>query len=553
MAVSGARAGSLWFPQFVNGEADGQPNRSRITLMNPGYQSVEGRIRFLRPDGGPLAIPFAGEEVDEVTFTIPARGTFQVESDGTGSLRVGSAEVETEGPTAVSGVLVYEILGHLVSVASQPPVASARLYVSVNDEESTGIALFNPDAQNSVRVRARLLDDVGVLQSQRDLDLLGPRNQRSCFVTEACLFQEFFRNRAGRFEGTLELEVESGGPVAAVGLVQRRDGALMALPAGGAFWRASGTRTVSPGGVPVLWRGLNLGGWLVPEGYILHLPGYGSPSSIRAQFQEVAGEQAAEEFWELYRANYVREEDIERIARWGFNSVRLPFHYRDLWDPERSEFREAGFLRFHRLLDWCRRHGLAVILDLHCAPGGQNPNNISDSDGVARLWLDPAHQELTIQLWRELARRLAADPAVAGYDLLNEPVLPSGVIAGALRSLYQRIAAAIREVDAQHTIIVEGNWYATDFSALTPPFEDNLIYSFHKYWDAPTAASLQRFLSLRNEHGVPLWVGEFGENSNAWASAAIRELERDPPEAESGGSPPGPAGTRPGPGHCREP
>jgi hypothetical protein len=525
LAISGVRAASLWFPQFVNGEADGQPNRS-IVLMNPGYEPVEGRIRFLSPDGGPLAIPFAGAEVEEVTFTIPARGTFQVESDGTGPLRVASAEVETTGPTAVSGVLVYEILGHLVSVGSQPPVASVRLYVAVDDGESTGVALFNPDSQNAARVRARLLNGLGALQSQRDLDPLGPRNQRSCFVTEECLFQGFFRDRSSRFEGTLELEVEAGGPIAAVGLVQRRDGALMALPSGGAFWRASGTQTVSPGGVPVLWRGLNLGGWLVPEGYILHLPGYGSPSSIRAQFQEVAGEQAAGGFWEQYRANYVREEDIERIAAWGFNSVRLPFHYLDLWDAERGEFREAGFLMFHRLLDWCRRHGLAVILDLHCAPGGQNPNNISDSDGVARLWLDPDHQELTIRLWRELARRLAADPTVAGYDLLNEPVLPSGMGSGVLRSLYQRIAAAIREVDTQHAIMVEGNWYGTDFTGLTPPFDANLVYSFHKYWDSPAAESLERFLALRSQHGVPLWVGEFGENSNAWASAVIGELER---------------------------
>ncbi len=526
LAATGVQAGSLWFPQFVNGEAGGKPNRTRIVLMNPGYQPVEGRIRFRSPEGVALRVPFAGEERGEVSFTIPPRGTFQSASDGTGPLLVGSAEVETLGPTAVNGVLVYELLGHLVSVASQPPVASVRLPVTVDEEESTGIALFNPDSRDTARVRARLLAETGLPQAEKVLDPLAPQHQRSCFVSGGCLFADFFRQRTGRFEGTLELEVEAGPPLAILGLVQRRDGALMALPAGAAFWRASGTWTVSPGGTPVLWRGLNLGGWLVPEGYILHLPGYGSPSSIRAQFVEVAGEQAAAEFWDLYRANYVREEDIERIAAWGFNSVRLPFHYLDLWDPDRREFREEGFLRFHRLLDWCRRHGLAVILDLHCAPGGQNPNNISDSDGVARLWLDPAHQELTVQLWKELARRLADDPAVAGYDLLNEPVLPGGMNPGVLRSLYERIAAAIREVDARHPIIVEGNWYATDLSGLTPPFDDNLIYSFHKYWDAPTAASLERFLDLRSRYGVPLWAGEFGENSNPWAMAVIREFER---------------------------
>lgn len=525
VGMQAAAAGSLWFPQLVNGQAAGQSNRSRIVLMNPSAEAVTVQLRFFTPSGSPWPVPIGGQPAGELPVELPARGTAQVETDGLGPLQSGSAEVSIPGPAAVSGVLVYEILGSLVSLTAIPPVASTRLFVTVTDEENTGVALLNPQSQGAVTIRARLLDQGGQSVAVRDLDPLSARHQRSCFVTEACLFEPFFRDRVEPFQGTLELEVEQGGPMHVTGLVQRRDGALMSLPPSSGFYRASGGKIRSPAGTSAVLRGLNLGGWLVPEGYILHLPGFGSPSSIRAQVQDVAGVDGAEAFWSRYRETYVQEPDLEAIAAWGFNSVRLPFHYLDLWDPQQEMFREEGFLLIRRLADWCQRHGLLLVLDLHCAPGGQNPNNISDSDGVARLWGDAGHQQLTVDLWREVARRFAVDPTVLGYDLLNEPVLPSGVSSAALRSLYQRIASAIREVDSEHLILVEGNWYATDFTGLTPPFDDQLVYSFHKYWDAPTAGSLSRFLELRQQHQVPLWVGEFGENSNAWATAVVGQFE----------------------------
>ena len=78
--------------------------------------------------------------------------------------------------------------------------------------------------------------------------------------------------------------------------------------------------------------------------------------------------------------------DIDLIADWGFDHIRLPFHYKVLYDPDLGAFREEGFDLFDRFLGWCKANGLYVILDMHAAPGGQNGGNISDSDGTARLW-----------------------------------------------------------------------------------------------------------------------------------------------------------------------
>ena len=88
-----------------------------------------------------------------------------------------------------------------------------------------------------------------------------------------------------------------------------------------------------------------------------------------------------------------------------------------------------------------------------------------------------------------------------------------------------RITDAIRDVDKNHIIFVEGNWYATDFSDLTPPWDANMVYSFHKYWSENNHASIQAFINIMNKYNVPLWAGEFGENSNPWLYDCIKLFE----------------------------
>ena len=92
-----------------------------------------------------------------------------------------------------------------------------------------------------------------------------------------------------------------------------------------------------------------------------------------------------------------------------------------------DEFIEEGFEEVERIVSWCRKNNLYVVLDLHAAPGGQNPWHFCDSDGTARLWEEPdKYWPLTIKLWKEIAGRYADDPMILGYDLLNEVELPGG-------------------------------------------------------------------------------------------------------------------------------
>lgn len=296
------------------------------------------------------------------------------------------------------------------------------------------------------------------------------------------------------------------------------------------FFRTDGTEILDEQGNPIVMKGIGLGGWLLPEGYMLHIaaPDGGSPRSIRAQIEDLIGPEDTEEFYRRYEANYVAEKDIAAIAAWGFDHIRLPFHYNLFFDPDTETFKEEGFALLDTFLEWCRTHDIYVILDMHATPGAQNDGNISDSDGVARLWTEPVpYQDQTVTIWSEIARRYADETQIIGYDLINEPVTPTGVTTEDLFAFYERLAAAIRPVDPNHILFIEGNYYATTFLAPEDHniFDDNMVFTFHKYWNGTALNSIQYLLDLRNVTQVPLWLGETGENSNQWFYLVTRLME----------------------------
>jgi endoglucanase len=282
------------------------------------------------------------------------------------------------------------------------------------------------------------------------------------------------------------------------------------------FLHASGMYIVDGTGAQIQLRGMGLGGWLVPEGYMLGTSGFAnSPTEIHNAVADLVGAANADQFFETYRRYFVQRKDIDSLAMWGFNSVRLPFHYA-LLSPAQGTYSEAGFAIIDSLLSWCEADHLYLILDMHCAPGGQNTINISDYQGWPSLWEEPSYQTWTAEVWKEIARRYADRAWIGGYDLLNETAFSFSSGNGPLRTLCVRITDSIRTVDKNHLIFVEGNWYATDFSGLTPSWDPNMAWSFHKYWNSNDISAFLGMLQLRANTNTPLWLGESGENSNQW-------------------------------------
>ncbi|GMK45210.1 hypothetical protein PghCCS26_23380 [Paenibacillus glycanilyticus] len=294
------------------------------------------------------------------------------------------------------------------------------------------------------------------------------------------------------------------------------------------FVKRAGQKIVNGAGHEILLRGVGFGSWLLPEGYMWKFPEAGDrPRRIEKMVRELIGEEKATSFWEIYYDTYIAEADIRRIAEEGFNSVRFPINWRFLMAEGTEQYNEKHLALLDRAIGWCREHKLYVVLDLHGAPGGQTGANIDDSENdKPELFLNDDYRKLAIDIWRMLAERYKDEWIVAGYDLLNEP-LPdwNAQYNDRLMPLYKEMAAAIREVDERHMIIIEGAHWATDWSVFDEVIDDNLMLQFHKYWNSPDTASIQKFLDKREELNLPIYMGEGGENNIEWYTGAFRLYE----------------------------
>jgi endoglucanase len=295
------------------------------------------------------------------------------------------------------------------------------------------------------------------------------------------------------------------------------------------FLRARDARLVDDHGRPVLLRGVGLGNWLLPEGYMWKFepPGPQSPREIEALLADLVGSARAERFWTEFRDRFVAEADLARIAAEGMNHVRLPINSRMMLTDD-GEFRPDGFATVDWLIDRCRAHRLWVVLDLHGAPGGQTGTNIDDSPrGLPELFTNRNYQEQTIQLWRALATRYRDEPVVAGYDLLNEP-LPNEYqyrYADDLVALYRELTEAIRAVDPDHLVIYEGTHWASNWDIFTEVWDPQSVLQFHRYWSPPDRPGIQRYLDVRDRLGLPIYMGEGGENNLDWLQTAFQLYE----------------------------
>ena len=306
------------------------------------------------------------------------------------------------------------------------------------------------------------------------------------------------------------------------------------------FLHAEGTRFVDRDGRPIVLRGAALGNWLLLEGYMWNFMGKtcNRERLIEKLFSELAGRDFAEEFLNRYRHAFVSHEDIRRMARMGFNSVRVPFNWKHLMcDGPGIKFKAEGFELLDNIVKWCSEEGIYAILDMHAAPGGQTGSNIDDGvDDVARLFLEPESWDKALALWEEIARRYKDETYVGGYDLLNEPIRPFredapikdlDYLIPALSEFYDECIARIRNVDPYHMLSIEGAHWARDTRVFDHLYDKNMCIHFHAYWTMPHKKLLEPYIALSEQYQVPLWLGETGENTIEWFTTLFPMLEEN--------------------------
>ncbi|AYA66704.1 hypothetical protein DS731_20270 [Alteromonas sp. RKMC-009] len=296
------------------------------------------------------------------------------------------------------------------------------------------------------------------------------------------------------------------------------------------FVSTQGNKIVDEQGNELFLSGINLGNWLVWEGYLMM--GDFNYRTHTQFFNELAGalgsSDKAAEFEYQWRLNYVDEQAIADLKGLGFNSVRVPFNYNLFW--WNNQLRDNGFEYFDRLIEWCRKYDMYVLLDMHGAPGYQNPGDHADNvnsnasqprDSVT-FW-DGNNVQIAATIWRHIANRYKDEPVVWGYDLINEPVPQDGREYELLPS-FIAMRNAIREVDNNHIIVAEGSWWGSDLSkidwsngdtqartGINYKWDDKLVYQIHHY--GPVADTQGRE-NITNNLNIPLIIGEYGETDN---------------------------------------
>jgi endoglucanase len=300
-----------------------------------------------------------------------------------------------------------------------------------------------------------------------------------------------------------------------------------AIAATTGFVHIEGRRFVNPDGTDYAIKGISLGNWLLPEGYMFKFRHALSPREIDAVFARLLGRTQADRFWQDFRNTYITQEDIRFIGAAGFNTIRVPLHYAlFMQDGDPPVFTGPGYTLIDRLIGWCKQAGLHVILDLHAAPGGQTGVNHDDGTGFPLVFYVPRYRQETIALWRHLAARYRNEPTVLGYDLLNEPISPyndEDFLNPQLETLYRDLVAAVRDVDTNHPVFLAAAQWSTNFAVFGPPFAGNVAYTYHKFWASTHRDSVQEYVDFSTRYNVPVFLGEAGELTDTW-NAGFRSL-----------------------------
>jgi endoglycosylceramidase len=264
----------------------------------------------------------------------------------------------------------------------------------------------------------------------------------------------------------------------------------------------------------------------------------------------------------------LRANDYREMAGLGFNVVRLVLSWSSL-EPTPGAFNLAYVAEIRRAVGWAATNGIYTVLDMHQdawgigaagPPGGRCPPGFSEAVGFdgAPQWAtitdgltpcalggvrelspadeaawqnfydnDKAIQTQLIDTWARLAGAFAADPAVAGYDLLNEPNpgLTLGEATGALGGYYSQALSAIRAAESaapgglHHIAFFEpGVEWSLLGTTLAPQgaftADPDVVFAPHLYSGSLAVSSVDQGFtfaqSAARSYGTTVWSGEYG-------------------------------------------
>lgn len=309
-----------------------------------------------------------------------------------------------------------------------------------------------------------------------------------------------------------------------------------AILSANAFVKVEGRDLVDASGNKFFIRGVNLGNWLNPEGYMFNFGRCGSAHMIDEALRELVGPEVTDKFWKRFKDNYIREKDIEWIAKTGSNTIRLPFHYKLFTDEDFLGLKknQDGFKRLDDVIKWSKKYGLRVILDMHCCPGGQTGDNIDDSYGYPWLFESEFEQKRFCDIWRSIAERYADEKTVLAYDIMNEPISSRLKDMDELNKVYEKVmfmgVDAIRSVDKNHIVMLAGAQWNSNFEPYKNyKYDSNMMWTCHHYdFGNPKLEDwkIKRHADFSEKTGLPMYMGECGHNDPVWYADMVKSMEK---------------------------
>ncbi|KAK2462626.1 hypothetical protein APHAL10511_005359 [Amanita phalloides] len=220
-------------------------------------------------------------------------------------------------------------------------------------------------------------------------------------------------------------------------------------------------------------RGVNLGSWFVQERWICEstfryaqLPGQSDLDIARGR----NAKEVLEEHWD----RWVQEDDWRWLREHGFNSVRIPIGYYHLCGVDPSvivdtDFQSYGqvyagaWSRITQAIETAHRHGIGVLIDLHAAPGKQNPDAHAGTSEPAKFFAERRHRTHCTRILCSLVANLSKFaishspplPNIVGVELLNEPRPSSD---DELMKWYTTTIKELRHIDGSIPIYVGDCW-----------------------------------------------------------------------------------------------
>ncbi|KAG6001299.1 hypothetical protein E4U21_004513 [Claviceps maximensis] len=236
-------------------------------------------------------------------------------------------------------------------------------------------------------------------------------------------------------------------------------------------------------------RGVNLGGWLSLEPFITpSLFKYDSKLGIVDEYTlcKYLGRTAADVL-ENHYATFVTEDTFRDIAAAGLDHVRIPYSYWavEIYEGDPYIFR-TSWRYLLRGIEWARKYGLRINLDLHALPGSQNGWNHSGRLGAIG-WLNGTDGQLNAQRSLEIHDRLSQFFAqdryrsiISHYGLANEPKMTVLKVSEVVQ--WTKDAYAVVRKNGVKALVLFGDGFMglNNWKGLMPGYDD-MVLDVHQY------------------------------------------------------------------------